>query len=203
MVFLLELFILLQCVLPPRSCLLGIVSVSIVNSYPRIRAVSRSLLLEHLSVAILHKGLIDEKVEYFADALLLFDGPLSFFAVGFLHLHVLNIFVELKLPPCEVLLHSDHSAVLDACILSVLRAVPSSLHGFVDAVHTPVELCTEDLPSTAIVLKFTVIGELCERIVQMRPCRRDLGEELEEDIIELVEFLAVVGVELERRKRDA
>lgn len=162
MVFLLELFVLHQCLLPPRPRLLGIVSVSIFNSNLSIRAVSWSLLLEHLPVAILHKGLIDEEVKYFTDALLLLYGPLSFLAVRFLHLHILNIFVELKLPSCEVLLHSDHSSILDACILSVLRAVSSPLHRFIDAIHTPIEFCTEDLSSTTIVLKFIVVGELCE-----------------------------------------
>lgn len=176
MVFLLKLFVLHQCILPPRPRLLGIVSVSIIDCDLSIRAVPRSLLLENLPVTILHKGLIDEEIKYFADALLLLYGPLSFLAVRFLHLHILHIFVELKLPSCEVLLHSDHSAIFDACILSILCAVSSSLHRFVDAIHTPVEFCTEDLSSTTIVLKFIVVGELCEWSMQLWSCWRYLRE---------------------------
>lgn len=160
MIFLLELLIFHECILSSCSCLLGIVSVSIVYGHLGIQAVAWSLLLEHLSVTILHKGFIDEKIEYFADALLLLDGTISFLAVRFFHLHVFNIFVELSLPSRKVLLHGHHSAVLNACILSVLGAVPPSLHGLVDIVHAPVKLITEDLSSITIVLKFIIICEL-------------------------------------------
>ena len=152
MVLLLELFILHECVLPPCPCLLGIIDITIVNSDVRIGAIAWSLLLEHLSVAVLHKGFIDKEVEYLADALLLLDGSVSFLTVGLVHLHVLDILVELGLPSCEVLVHCDHPAVLDTCVLSVLRAVAASLHGFIDIIHAPVEVGAEDLPSAIIVL---------------------------------------------------
>ena len=77
------------------------------------------------------------------------------------------------------------------------------MYGLVDTVYLPVEAVTENLSSFSIFQKFFVFRELFKWVMQIFPFRGDLREEFLEDMIELVEFLAVVGVELIGRVSDA